>query len=124
MKKVGTRVRSDRRKKRNGKKRSVSTIKKRDAIVRVIGHGQFKVNDRTAMKIKKIDNELINIIEIRKQGEKKYSAKVEEALGLVKKNGLPLQHTEIIQSDIIVPGADISIDELAKRLFTEQHIIE
>ena len=42
-----------------------------------------------------------------------------EVLGLVKRKGLPLEHKEIIQSDIIVPGADISIEE-AKNLFTDQ----
>jgi hypothetical protein len=99
---------------------NVSTIKKsRYTIVRVIGHGQFRVDNRTAKKISKIDNELIKIIELRKQGEKKYSRTVSEVLGLVKRKGLPLEHKEIIQSDIIVPGADISIEE-AKNLFTDQ----
>lgn len=102
---------------------NLSTIKKRYAIVRVIGHGQFRVDNRTAKKINKIDSELIKIIEMREQGEKKYSRRVAEVLGLIKKDGLPLEHKEIIQSDIIVPGADISIEE-AKNLFTDQRLIE
>jgi len=92
--------------------------KSRYTIVRVIGHGQFSVDNRTAKKISRIDNELIKIIELRKQGEKKYSQRVSEVLGLVKKDGLPLEHKEIIQSDIIVPGSDTSIEE-AKNLFTD-----
>jgi hypothetical protein len=126
MKKVqsNTRRKGSNAKQKKFKKKTdrhnVSTIKKsRYTIVRVIGHGQFRVDNRTAKKISKIDNELIKIIELRKQGEKKYSRTVSEVLGLVKRKGLPLEHKEIIQSDIIVPGADISIEE-AKNLFTDQ----
>ncbi|PWU79925.1 MAG: hypothetical protein DLM72_14930 [Candidatus Nitrosopolaris wilkensis] len=83
----------------------------RYAIVRVIGHGQFKVDNRTAKKINKIDDNLIKIIQTHEQGEKDFARIVDEVLGLVKKVGLPLEHREIVESDIIVPGADISIED-------------
>jgi hypothetical protein len=119
----GSNLKQKRSKKKTDRLKASAIKKSRYAIVRVIGHGQFRVSNRTAKKISKIDNELIKIIEMRKQGEKKYSRIVAEVLGLVKKDGLPLEHKEIIQSDIIVPGADISIEE-AKNLFTDQPIIE
>jgi hypothetical protein len=120
-KKVPSYTRTSNLKQRAKKKtdKHKATKKRRYAIVRIIGHGQFRVNNSTAKKISKIDNELIKIIEMRKQGEEKYSKRVAEVLRLVKKDGLPLEHREIIQSDIIVPGADISIEE-AKNLFTGQ----
>ena len=106
------------------KRRNVGASKKNKyIIVRVMGHGQFRVGNRTAKKITKIDNELIKIIELRKEGEKKYSRIVLDVLGLVKKDGVPIEHNEFIQSDIIVPGADISIEE-AKNLFTDQHLLK
>jgi hypothetical protein len=106
------------------KRRSVGAIKKsKYTIVRVMGQGQFRVGNRTAKKISRIDKELIKIIELRKEGEKKYSRRVSDVLGLVKKDGVPLEHNEIIQSDIIVPGADISIED-AKNLFTDQHLLK
>ena len=106
------------------KTRSVGASKKNKyTIVRVMGQGQFRVGNRTAKKISRIDNELIKIIELRKEGEKKYSRRVLDVLGLVKKDGIPLEHNEIIQSDIIVPGADISIEE-ARNLFTDQHLLK
>jgi hypothetical protein len=86
------------------------------SIVRVIGHGQFKVDNRTAKKINKIDAELIKIIQTLELGEKGYARRVDEVLGLIKKVGLPLEHKEIVESDIIVPGADISIED-AKNMF-------
>lgn len=111
--------------KKTTKRRNVGASKKsrKYTIVRVMGHGQFRVSNRTAKKISRIDNELIKIIESRKEGEKKYSRRVLDVLGLVKKDGIPLEHNEIIQSDIIVPGADISIEE-AKNLFTDQHLLK
>jgi hypothetical protein len=110
--------------KKTTKRRNVGAIKKsKYTIVRVMGHGQFRVGNRTAKKISRIDNELIKIIELRREGEKKYSRRVLDALGLVKKDGVPLEHNEIIQSDIILPGADISIEE-AKNLFTDQHLLK
>ena len=72
--------------------------------------------------INKIDNELVKIIQTHEQGEKDYARRLEEMLRLVKKDGLPLEHKEIIQSDIILPSVDLSIDE-AKKLFKGEGVI-
>ena len=86
------------------------------AVVRVMGHGQFKVNNRIAKKINKIDNELVKIIQTHEQSEKNYARRLEEVLRLVKKDGLPIDHKEIIQSNIILPSVDLSIHEAKKLL--------
>jgi hypothetical protein len=41
---------------------------------------------------------------------------------IVEKNGKQIDPKEIIQSDIILPSADLSIDE-AKRLFTGEGVV-
>ncbi len=94
MKKVqsNTRRKGSNAKQKKFKKKTdrhnVSTIKKsRYTIVRVIGHGQFRVDNGTAKKISKIDNELIKIIELRKQGEKKYLSNSVRSAGIGKKKG-------------------------------------
>ena len=92
------------------------------AIVRLMGHGQFRVNNRTAKLINKKDHVLVKIIQTHEQGEKDYARRVAEVVGLVKKAGIPLDHKEIVQSDIIVPGTDIAIDD-AKNLFRGQGFI-
>jgi hypothetical protein len=110
--------------KKTTKRRNVGANKKsKYTIVRVMGQGQYRVGNRAAKKISSIDNELIKIIELRKEGEKRYSRMLLDVLGLIKKEGVPLEHNEIIQSDIIVPGADISIEE-AKNFFTDQHLLK
>jgi hypothetical protein len=110
-------VRALKQKRFKKKPRSMSIAKNgKYAIVRIMGHGQFKVENRTAKKINKIDNELIKIIQTHEQREKDYARRLAEVLRLIKKDGLPLEHKEIIQSDIILPSLDLSIDE-AKKLF-------
>ena len=100
-----------------------STMKKgMYSIVRIMGHGQFRVNNRTAKMINKKDHELLKIIQTHEQGEKDYTRRVAEVVGLVKKSGIPLDHKEIVQSDIIVPGVEFSIDD-AKNLFRGQGFI-
>jgi hypothetical protein len=91
-------------------------------IVRIMGHGQFRVNERTAKIINNKDHKLLKIIQTHEQGEKDYARSVADVVGLVKKNGIPLDHKEIVQSDIIVPGAEFSIDD-AKNLFKGQGFI-
>jgi len=110
-------VRALKQKRFKKKPRSRSTAKNgKYAIVRIMGLGQFKIENRTAKKINKIDNDLVKIIQTHEQGEKSYARRLEEVLRLVKKDGLPLEHKEIIQSDIILPSVDLSIDE-AKKFF-------
>ena len=92
------------------------------SIVRIMGHGQFRVNNRTAKMINKKDHELLKIIQTHEQGEKDYARRVAEVVGLVKKSGIALDHKEIVQSDIIVPGVEFSIDD-AKNLFRGQGFI-
>lgn len=99
---------------------SRSKEKKGDSsVVRILGRGQFKVGSRIANKIRKIDNELIEIIRKHEQTEKDFSRKVAQALSIVKKAGTPIEHKEFIQSDIIVPGTDMTTKD-AKNLFGEQ----
>jgi hypothetical protein len=116
------RVQSNIRRKQK-KFRKTTKRKSKYTIVRVMGHGQFKVGSRTAKQISRIDNELIKIIELRMEGENRYSRILLDVLGLVKRDGIPLEHNEIIQSDIIVPGSDISIEE-AKNFFAGKNLLK
>lgn len=105
-------------KKKKFKKRHDKSLKKKGmyAIVRVMGHGQYKVDNRTAKLIIKKDLELVKIIQTHEQAEREYARSVAEVESLVKKSGIPLDYKEIVQSDIIVPAAEVTIDD-TKNLF-------
>ena len=95
-------------------------------IVRIAGHGQFKINQSTMAKINEIDNEIVDVLEKdssnSKTDESQFRNKIEEMASLITQEGEPLDNKEIVQSDIIVPAADLSIEE-AKNMFKGEGII-
>ena len=95
-------------------------------IVRIAGHGQFKINQSTMAKINEIDNEIVDVLKKdssnTKTDESQFRNKIEEMASLITQEGEPLDNKEIVQSDIIVPAADLSIEE-AKNMFKGEGII-
>jgi hypothetical protein len=95
-------------------------------IVRVAGHGQFKVNQSTMAKINEIDNEIVDMLKKDSSNsmayENQFRNKIEEIVNLITREGRPLEHKEIVESDIIVPSADLSVEE-AKNMFKGEGII-
>jgi ElaB/YqjD/DUF883 family membrane-anchored ribosome-binding protein len=95
-------------------------------IVRIAGHGQFKINQSTMAKINEIDNEIVDMLKKdssnSKTDESQFRNKIEEMASLITQEGEPLDNKEIVQSDIIVPAADLSVEE-AKNMFKGEGII-
>ena len=97
-----------------------------DVIVRISGHGQFRVNKNTISSIDTIDNAIVDIIEIGSDDnstrEKQLREKLKEIVNLVTSEGKALDHKEIVQSDFIIPSPDSSIEE-AKKIFKGEGLI-
>jgi hypothetical protein len=95
-------------------------------IVRVAGYGQFKINQATMAKINEIDNEIVNMLKkdsgTSMEDKNQFRNKIEEMVNLITKEGKPLEYKEIVESDIIVPSADLSVEE-AKNMFKGEGII-
>ncbi len=91
-------------------------------IVRIMGHGQFTVDSRTLRKLNEIDNALVELVSRERSDDTEFKKRLAELNDMVVKNGKPLDPHEIIRSDIILPSADLSIDE-AKKLFTGEGVI-
>jgi hypothetical protein len=96
------------------------------SIVRVAGQGQFKVSRLTMAKVNEIDNEIVNMLKRDSDNslvdKNQFRNKIEEMASLITQEGEPLDDKEIVQSDIIVPSADLSIEE-AKNMFRGEGII-
>lgn len=97
-----------------------------ELIARVTGHGQFKLKKETLDKINQIDNVIVGIVEKndsdkRKQG-RELGEKLKEIMGLINAEGKPIEDKEIIQSDLVIPSPDISLEE-AKKIFVGQGIL-
>ncbi len=109
-------------------KTAIAKARKRSAkaptnkIVRIMGHGQFTVDSRTLKRLNDIDNAIVEMVSTERSDDTEFKRKLTELSYLVIENGKPLDPHEIIRSDIILPSADLSIDE-AKKLFRGEGVI-
>jgi hypothetical protein len=114
--------------KTSNKKTAIAKARKRSAIapsnkiVRIMGHGQFTVDGRTLKKLNDIDSAIVELVSTERSDDTEFKKKLTELSNLVVENGKPLDPHEIIRSDIILPSADLSIDE-AKKLFRGEGVI-
>ena len=92
-------------------------------VVRIMGRGQFKINEDIVKRINEIDDAVVQILQNEsKSDDQKYRAKITEIVETITSEGQKLEDKELVESDIIVPDTDISIDE-AKKVFQGEGII-
>jgi len=94
----------------------------RTKIVRVTGRGQFTVDSATLKRLNEIDNSIVQLVSDGRDDEKDFRKKLAELAEIVAKNGRPLDPKEIVESDVILPGMDVSIEE-ARQIFRGEGII-
>ncbi len=103
-------------------KSSKTKSKQKHVIVRVMDRGQFNVSINIAKKINQLDNSLVDIIKRYDLQKREFRKKLTQMVSLVANEGKPLDDKEIVQSDIILPASDISMEE-ARKLFTGEGVI-
>jgi hypothetical protein len=91
-------------------------------IVRIMGQGQFTVDNTTLKKLNEIDDSIVQLVSTERSDDIEFRKRLTELTSVVESKGHPLDPKEIIQSDIILPSTDLSIDE-AKRLFKGEGVI-
>jgi hypothetical protein len=96
-----------------------ATMKK---IVRIMGHGQFSVDHKILQRLNEIDDLLVELVRADRPNDNEFKKHLIELTKIVEQNGKQIDSKEIIQSDIILPSADLSLDE-AKRLFTGEGVV-
>jgi hypothetical protein len=84
-------------------------------IVRISTEGQYRLPSSVLDKLNNLDNRIVEVVAA---GDlKKYQKLFTEMIALVRKQGEPLKAEEIVESQIILPPPDTTLDE-AKDLFT------
>jgi hypothetical protein len=83
-------------------------------IVRILGEGQFSVDDDAAAKLTALDKDLDAAV--RDGNEASFSASLHAAVALVRTAGSPLDVDEIATADYILPFSDATVDEVRKLL--------
>jgi len=83
-------------------------------IIRIMGEGQFKVKSSLFDDLNKIDNKIVEYVH--KGDEKEYKKSLAKLIGTIKREGKAIDDKELVESDVIVPPADMTLKE-AKDVF-------
>jgi hypothetical protein len=83
-------------------------------IVRILGEGQFRVGDDSAVKLTALDKDLDAAV--RDDAEEAFSAALRAAVAVVRTTGTPVGDDEFVTADYILPFSDATVDEVRKLL--------
>ena len=86
-------------------------------IVRILGEGQFRVDDGATAELNQLDADLEAAVE--HSDEAAFAAGLTNLLAQVRAQGSPLPPDTLESSDLILPGEDSSMDEVRKMLTDE-----
>lgn len=90
-------------------------------IIRILGDGQFRLDDNLLDRVNKIDNKIVKHVS---QGNKEeYAKDLANLISIVKELAEPLDPVEILPSDIIIPPSDLSFEE-ARQVFCDEGLIK
>ena len=89
-------------------------------IVRILGEGQFRVDDTATAELNRLDTELEAAVD--RNDEVAFTAALHGMLGQVRAEGSPLPPDTLEPSDLILPHQDSSMDEVRK-LLTDEGLI-
>jgi hypothetical protein len=89
-------------------------------IVRILGEGQFRVDDAAAAELNQLDTELEAAVE--HGDEAAFTDALTQLLANVRAHGSPLPPDMLEPSELILPHQDSSMDEVRK-LLTDEGLI-
>ena len=89
-------------------------------IVRILGEGQFRVDDTATTELNQLDTQLESAVE--RSDEPAFKAALTGLLSQVRTQGSPLPPDTLEESDLILPHQDSSMDEVRK-LLTDEGLI-
>jgi hypothetical protein len=90
-------------------------------IIRILGEGQFRLDDGLVQKINKIDNRIVDHVSKGKKTE--YVQDLANLISTIKELAEPVDPVEILPSDIIIPPSDLSFEE-ARKVFCDEGLIK
>lgn len=90
-------------------------------IVRIMGEGQFTVPGSLMDTLNAIDNKIVD--HVARRNESDFKKELSNLIASIKEKGTPLDDTDIVESDIIVPPRDLTLEE-ASEIFSGAGLIE
>ncbi len=89
-------------------------------IVRILTEGQFNFPGAYVDELNEIDNRLVEVIE--QEDRPQFDVLLKQLLDLVREKGTPVPVDELVESDLVLPEPDITLEE-AEELFTGEGIL-
>ena len=83
-------------------------------IVRILGEGQFRVDDEVAAKLTALDTDLDAAVN--SENEKAFKVALDAAERLVRESGIRVPDEEFVTADYILPFSDATVGEVRKLL--------
>jgi hypothetical protein len=89
-------------------------------IVRLMGEGQWRVDDAVRERLNALDDEALRALE--QADETALDSKLEEMWQLVRTSGEQLPADDLTPSDVVIPPTDLTLDE-TRELFADGGLI-
>ena len=89
-------------------------------IIRITSEGQFNLPGSFVAQLNEIDNELVEAVEAADRIS--YDTLLKKMLDLVRTEASPLPVDEIVESDLILPESDLTLEE-AQVLFVGEGLL-
>jgi len=86
-------------------------------IVRILGEGQFELDAATFGQLETFDKSLDDAMA--KNDDAAFATGLSHAIALVHEKGQPLEVQVLTQSDLALPAAGMTLDEVRKLLSSE-----
>ena len=89
-------------------------------IVRVMGEGQYRIDDGLRDRLNRLDEQAVAALE--RDDESELDRVLEEMAELVRGEGAPLAEDDLSPSDVVIPPSDLTLEE-TRRLFSEEGLV-
>jgi hypothetical protein len=89
-------------------------------IVRLMGEGQYRVDDSVRERLNALDDQAIAALEA--SDETELDKRLEEMFALVRAEGEPLPDDDLSASDVIIPPSDLTLEE-TRELISDDGLI-
>ena len=89
-------------------------------IVRILTEGQFNLPGAHVDGLNDIDNQLVEVVE--QEDRAGFERLLKKMLDLVREKGEPVPVEELVESDLVLPAPDITLEE-AEELFTGEGLL-
>ena len=89
-------------------------------IIRILTEGQYNLPGAFLDELNDLDNDLVDVVA--EEDRAKFESSLKEMLDLVRENGSPVPIDELVESDLVLPEPDITLEE-AEELFVGEGLL-